>query len=131
MSQPLNYGELKLNKPLRKDTVEKLMQLPYYEPCIVKRFVENDNTIIFDDIYAYGADLTHDIELLVELLAKIGYTVNGHIWTEGTANDDWNTNVVGNVVSGYQSVDAWKTDESDEMIIEVLESRGYEVRRKS
>lgn len=125
-----NDGTINLNKPLTADAIEtfrkelrknNLNEQDYSE--IILRMVTGETTIEIENLY--DREFKTACQHLVNALAPLGYELNARI--EYYGDYQGRIYIDKNVVSEFDIADCWKHDVSDEVLIEILEKRNYDM----
>ena len=125
-----NNGTINLNKPITADAIEAFRKelrannLPEenYAPILLA-MISGKNTIEINDYYDREFDGT--CKHLVNALKPLDYILNARIKYYG--DYDGCTYIENNIVSEADIKDCWKHDATDEELIEILESRRYDM----
>lgn len=121
-----NSGDIDFNKELTKEAVDLLdkalsaeWEHRYLFPC----FQEGAKFASIEEYY--DSDMEGTLKRIIEVLAPLGYVLNGGISYWG--DYDGTTYVDDNVVTAFDKDNKWKKEADDNEIISILEKRGYTV----
>lgn len=121
-----NQGKITLNKPLTQEAIDAISNADV-------RFAGKTSSEVGDtEIYVedfYDSEFESTMQVVIEAVSPLGYVLNGEVDYFG--DYDGVTFIKDNKVEECSAEARWMYEESDEVIIEVLEKRGYTVTKKA
>ena len=116
----INNGTICSNKDFKIGEMTGVIKAIFPEESV---FINGTKEIVFDEHYENYLEC--GLRKMIQILSRRGHVFSGEIAYYG--DYDGYYIVKNNNVTAYDTDDAWKHFASDDVIIEVLESRGYTV----
>lgn len=120
-----NSGEIYANKDFTEEALEILRdKATHIYPDYLPR-VDEDSWVIDEYI---ASSIGDEIQEMIDLLAPLGYVFDGEV--EYYGDFDGKIYVTNNTIKDVDVKDIGLYDATDEELIQILEIRGYEVRKR-
>lgn len=120
--QIYNIGTIDLDHRLTHEAIEALLKNPITRDYASECAHPGDYALVYNDD---GGDLLDEIREIVNVLAPLGYVLDGEV--EYYGDYDGKIYIENNEVIDVDVTDIGLHEASDETLIQILESRGYTV----